>query len=130
MIDTTINISLPSLIHRVGGDAVQEAKLLAQQHACQLKRVRRSRNWMISGEALQIQAFCQCINTLHPESLAFMIRKITPALQLHQDKLESPQQRLKRLLVEDPNMTLSELMELTQCSLVEARRARFDADDL
>ncbi|GAD79388.1 hypothetical protein VEZ01S_11_00300 [Vibrio ezurae NBRC 102218] len=109
---------------------MKEAKRLAEQHACQLKRVRRSRNWMISGEALQIQTFCQCINVRHPESLAFIVRKITPALQQHQDKLESPQQRLKRLLVEDPNMTLSELMELTQCSLVEARRARFDADDL
>lgn len=127
-IDQSITVALPSLIHRVGGETAQSVKQLALKHECELKRVRRSRHWQMSGDALNIQSLCSEL-TQQPEKVLFIIKKLNLALQLHQDKLESPTDRLKRLLTENPNMTLSELMEMTHCSVAEARRARFDVDE-
>ncbi|CAM2954867.1 ribosome recycling factor family protein [Vibrio rarus] len=129
VLDANITVALPSLLHRMPKTRVAIAKELAQQHTCQLKRVRRSRHWQLTGQALDIQnVYHQLI--LAPEGLEFLIKKIQACLLLHQDKLHTPQQRLKQMLLAEPNMTLSQLMEMTQCSLVEARRARFDADEL
>ncbi|MEZ9133836.1 ribosome recycling factor [Vibrio breoganii] len=127
-IDQNITVALPSLIHRVGGETVQSVKQLALKHECELKRVRRSRHWQVSGDAINIQALCSELSQ-QPDSVLFFIKKLNLALQLHQDKLESPADRLKRLLTENPNMTLSELMEMTHCSVAEARRARFEVDE-
>ncbi|GAB7219904.1 hypothetical protein VcTj87_17250 [Vibrio comitans] len=82
----------------------------------------------MSGDALNIQALSSEL-TQQPENVLFILKKLNLALQLHQDKLESPADRLKRLLTENPNMTLSELMEMTHCSVAEARRARFEVDE-
>ncbi|MEF1339629.1 ribosome recycling factor family protein, partial [Vibrio rotiferianus] len=57
MKDTTITIPLPSLIHRIGGDNAKRAKAIAVEKKCELKRIRRSRNWQITGEALDLKAF-------------------------------------------------------------------------
>ncbi|WP_459681572.1 ribosome recycling factor family protein [Vibrio comitans] len=127
-IDQSITVALPSLIHRVGKETVQSVKQLALKHECELKRVRRSRHWQVSGDALNIQALSSEL-TQQPENVLFILKKLNLALQLHQDKLESPADRLKRLLTENPNMTLSELMEMTHCSVAEARRARFEVDE-
>lgn len=61
-----ITISLPSLIHRIGRDAVKQAQGIAKQYDCELKRVRRSRNWCIVGGAIQIQS---CTAHLQAEQL-------------------------------------------------------------
>jgi hypothetical protein len=50
-------ISLPSLIHRIGGDNAKRAQAIAVEKKCELKRIRRSRNWQIAGEALDVKAF-------------------------------------------------------------------------
>ncbi|EKG2506605.1 ribosome recycling factor, partial [Vibrio vulnificus] len=42
-------IALPSLIHRIGGEMTKHLKSVAADHGCELKRVRRSRHWQISG---------------------------------------------------------------------------------
>ncbi|GEA49668.1 ribosome recycling factor Rrf [Vibrio inusitatus NBRC 102082] len=125
--DQSITVALPSLIHRVGKETVQSVKQLALKHECELKRVRRSRHWQVSGNALNVQALCLAL-TQEPKDVLFILKKLDLALQLHQDKLELPADRLKRLLIENPNMTLSELMEMTRCSVAEARRARFEVD--
>ncbi|MFA0698159.1 ribosome recycling factor family protein, partial [Vibrio sp. 10N.222.49.C9] len=82
-------VALPSLIHRVGGETVQSVKQLALKHECELKRVRRSRHWQVSGDAINIQALCSELSQ-QPDSVLFIIKKLNLALQLHQDKLESP----------------------------------------
>ncbi|WP_239690486.1 ribosome recycling factor family protein, partial [Vibrio parahaemolyticus] len=45
MKETKITISLPSLIHRIGGDHAKRAKTLAAEKQCDLKRIMPSRNW-------------------------------------------------------------------------------------
>lgn len=123
-----ITILLPSLIHRIGREAVKQAQLLATQQGCELKRVRRSRNWSVSGNALDVQALNKALAAAKVEAFRYLIQKLDSALLLHADKLEPLAAKLVRLINENPNVTLNELIELTQCSITEARLARFQAD--
>lgn len=121
-----ITIMLPSLIHRIGRENVTQAQTLAKSYGCQLKRVRRSRNWQICGGAIDIQSFTkQLVNF---EGFRYLIQKIDTALLQHSDKLESIDAKLIRLIDNNPSITLAELMELTQCTITEARLARFQTD--
>ncbi|UTZ38699.1 ribosome recycling factor [Vibrio campbellii] len=128
MQDTTITISLPSLIHRIGGDHAKRAKTIAAENKCELKRIRRSRNWQIAGEALNLKAFLDVIRSQDDENLHFVIKKLEIGLTKHSDKLEPLEAKLIRLVMENPNITLAELMSETNCTLVQARKARFAAN--
>ncbi|MFT5704998.1 MAG: ribosome recycling factor [Shewanella sp.] len=123
-----ITISLPSLIHRIGREQVKQAKDIALQHQCELKRVRRSRNWGVTGEAINIQQFSVTLKTESGDEFSYLIKKIETALLDHADKLEPLAAKLVRLITDNPNITLAELIHMTDCTLAEARTARFDAD--
>ncbi|MGL5047512.1 MAG: ribosome recycling factor family protein [Shewanella sp.] len=127
-----ITISLPALIHRIGREAVKQAQAIATQYDCELKRVRRSRHWCMVGKALKIQS---CSAHLQAEPLlvadgafGYLIKKLESALLQHADKLEPLDAKLIRLITDNPAMTLGELMQLTQCTMTQARLARFQAD--
>ena len=123
-----ITIRLPSLIHRIGGDKAKQAKAIAMQYHCELKRVRRSRNWGLSGEAINIQSFTEQLKAENDGELSYLIQKIETALLDHADKLEPLEAKLARLINNNPGITLGELIQLTQCTEAEARVARFYAD--
>ena len=124
-----ISIPLPSLIHRIGREAAKRAQAMALKHACELKRIRRSRNWSITGQAIAIQACCGELKVEgEAAEFAFMIKKIDTALLQHADKLEPLGAKLIRLINQNPAITLGELMQQTQCSITEARLARFEAE--
>lgn len=125
-----LTISLPSLIHRIGGEHAKRAKMIAMEKKCELKRVRRSRNWMVTGDALDLNCFLEHIKSEEPEVLRFVINKMEVGLAAHQDKLEPLEAKLIRLVIENPNVTLAELMAETNCSISQARTARFDAEML
>ncbi|MDV7102816.1 ribosome recycling factor family protein [Vibrio sp. TH_r3] len=123
-----LSIHLPSLIHRIGSKWVKQAQIVAQQHECQLKRVRRSRNWQIVGQASDVN---RCLNKLKNNfdaEMSYLIKKIDTSLIENNFIDETLEQRLVRLITEQPTMTLSELMAQTNCSLLEARQARFRAN--
>ncbi|MCA1897539.1 ribosome recycling factor family protein, partial [Shewanella putrefaciens] len=127
-----ITILLPSLIHRIGREAVKQAQTIATQYNCELKRVRRSRNWCIVGAAIKIQS---CTAHLQAEqrlmadgAFRYLIQKLESALLQYADKLEPLDAKLIRLITDNPAITLGELMQLTQCTVTEARLARFQAD--
>lgn len=136
-----ITISLPSLIHRIGREEVNQAKAIALQYHCELKRVRRSRNWGITGEAINIQSFAAYLRAnetggspLQKEQakraagFGYLIKKIATALLDHADKLEPLEAKLARLITENPNITLAELVHITDCTLAQARTARSQDD--
>lgn len=89
------------------------------------------------GEAIKIQS---CSAHLQVESLpakqltakdgqfGYLIKKLETALLQHADKLEPLDAKLNRLITDNPAITLGELMQLTQCTITEARLARFQAD--
>lgn len=123
-----ITIALPSLIHRIGGEKAKQAKTIAVQYNCSLKRIRRSRNWSITGGAVDIQTFIEQLKQTEPDRFNYLIKKIETALLEHSDKLEPLEAKLARLIKQSPNITLAELVELSQCTLAEARVARFHSD--
>lgn len=123
-----IAVRLPSLIHRIGSDKTKQAKAIAVQYDCELKRVRRSRNWALIGNAIHVQAFVAGLQTQGDEGFRYLMTKVSVALLEHGDKLEPLEAKLHRLITQNLGVTLAELMQLTQCSLVEARVARFNAD--
>ncbi|WP_372930155.1 ribosome recycling factor family protein [Shewanella putrefaciens] len=127
-----ITISLPSLIHRIGREAVKQAQAIATQYDCELKRVRRSRNWCIVGAAIKIQscsAHLQAEQRLMADgAFRYLIQKLESALLQYANKLEPLDAKLIRLITDNPAITLGELMQLTQCTVTEARLARFQAD--
>ncbi|EOK5762723.1 ribosome recycling factor family protein [Vibrio vulnificus] len=123
-------IALPSLIHRIGGELTKHLKSVAADHGCELKRVRRSRHWQISGEALALQAFYDQVRRLEGDSASYLVKKMQWALASHSEKLEPLEDKLQRLVMENPAITLAELMSQTHCSLSQARSARFSAEGL
>ncbi|EJU9865535.1 ribosome recycling factor family protein [Vibrio vulnificus] len=123
-------IALPSLIHRIGGEMTKHLKSVAADHGCELKRVRRSRHWQISGEALALQAFYDQVRRLEEDSASYLVKKMQLALASHSEKLEPLEDKLQRLVMENPAITLAELMSHTHSSLSQARSARFSAEGL
>ncbi len=130
MNSTQLTISLPSLIHRIGGEQAKRAKAMAAEKGCELKRIRRSRNWQVCGEAMDLKRFLDCIQAEQSEGLQFIINKLGVGLAAHQDKLEPLEMKLVRLVLQNPNVTLAELMAETNCTIAQARTARFDAEIL
>ena len=128
MTNEPIDIALPSLIQRIGGENAKQAKMVLQEYDCQLKRVRRSRNWLLRGDAKMIQSCLLRWQADNPEAFKYLIHKIEVSLQNHADKLEPIEVKLQRLIAHYPNMTLTELMQLTNCSVAEVRLARFNAE--
>ncbi|MGR2947770.1 ribosome recycling factor family protein [Vibrio vulnificus] len=123
-------IALPSLIHRIGGELTKHLKSVAADHGCELKRVRRSRHWQIAGEAIALQAFYDQVRRLEENSASYLVKKMQLALASHSEKLEPLEDKLQRLVMENPAITLAELMSQTHCSLSQARSARFSAEGL
>lgn len=97
-------------------------------YGCNLKRVRRSRNWQLVGQAEHVQSFMLHLKTLPIDEWRYLIAKIEAELQLNLDKLESLEDKLARVIAASPNITLAELMHATNCTLIEARTARFKAE--
>ncbi|PSU45034.1 ribosome recycling factor [Photobacterium frigidiphilum] len=128
MTDKTITTLLPSLIHRIGSDNTKKSKLVALECGCEIKRIRRSRNWQITGNENSYKLLSERLKLSEPDAMQFLIRKIDDKLTTYNDKLERIEDKLKRLVLKSPNITLAELMQITNCSITEARFARFDAD--
>lgn len=77
---------------------------------------------------MDVKAFLDHLKSEEAEVMRFAINKIEQALLAHQDKLEPLDVKLIRLVRQNPNITLAELMAETNCTLVQARAARFDAE--
>ncbi|WP_341274631.1 ribosome recycling factor family protein [Shewanella maritima] len=125
--NSVISIGFPALIHRIGREQAQTLKLIAVNFSCELKRVRRSRNWQLQGEAHQVQAVLEHVQTLG-DSYSYFTTRLAKAMVPHADKLETIEVKLVRLINASPNLTLAELIAMTQCTEAQARTARFNAD--
>ncbi|KJY85112.1 hypothetical protein TW81_01510 [Vibrio galatheae] len=106
-----ISVTLNSLVHRVPDKA--ELIALATEHDCQLKRIRRSRHWLLSGQEEKLRAL---ITLLDNEAHQWIVKAI-------ERSLPKPVFDLSAILTEKPNITLQQLVSETSCSLFEARKA-------
>ncbi|MCG7495275.1 ribosome recycling factor family protein [Vibrio sp. Of7-15] len=128
MTDTKITIQLPSLIHRIGGENAKIAKQLATGCECQIKRIRRSRHWQITGEPASLEKLMVTLAGFDAEAMRFIVKKLESGVALPLEKPETMEGVLKRLVSQNPNVTLAELMQKTNCSISQARAARFAVD--
>lgn len=124
----TIPTHLPSLIHRIGGASVKEAKQLVMEQGAVLKRVRRSRNWQLLADLAQLERILKELKAQYPDKMRYVIEKLEQKLIECGPPPESKQTKLHRLITENPNTTLAELMASTDCTISEAREARFIID--
>ncbi len=123
-----LTVRLPSLIQKIGRERVREMRRIALGYQCELKRIRRSRHWQICGQCLDLKKLAKDSFFFDGES-AFHIRNtLISATQQHQESIEPLERRLLSLIRIRPDITLSELMERTDCSIQEARKARFLAE--
>jgi len=119
----TLTIAFPSLIRRIGGEKAKALKLIAREHKCELKRIRRSRNWQLTGEANHLDEFAQHLKRLDVVTeFPFVAQKVTEASGPYQQA--SLPARLAELIINNPAITLSEMMEKTGCTIAQARLAR------
>ncbi len=122
-------ISLPSLIHRIGGEQAKVAKQIAQETQCKIKRIRRSRNWQVEGMLHHLDAFSVQLKQVDERQFQFLIKKIDDNLVVIKQQIEPLELQVKRLLDNDPTMTLAELIQQTQCTLAQARTARANLEE-
>lgn len=130
MTHSPLQIKLPSLIHRIGREQVRRVQQQAAEHNYQLKRIRRSRNWQMLGQLEALETLVEHLKQPSPNELSYLINKLSDAVQSEQDKRQPKQQRLAALIQQQPNITVAKLAELANCSLSEARAARFMQQEL
>ena len=112
--DKLISIPLPALLRRVHKAYALKALIRAQ--GCQLTRIGRSRNWQLKATLSQIQLTCEAIEQQQETSWQWLVSKLLSYREnLTFDMLLEIAQR-------NPNISVSQLMALTDCSISEARR--------
>jgi len=112
----------------MGGDRVKILKETALQFYCELKRIRRSRNWQLQGNVDNLEQFAQQLKGRDVvQDSPFFVEKVLDSVRPHlQDSLPV---HLAQLVANNPAITLAELMEKTGCTIVQARLAR-DEEEL
>ncbi|GAM62378.1 hypothetical protein JCM19232_5342 [Vibrio ishigakensis] len=73
-----------------------------------------------------VNAFAQAVPRQRLVKETYFLSKITPVLRA--TKTETPQEMLMRLLKDQPDLTVAELVDATGCDLTEVRRARIEFD--
>lgn len=119
---------LPSLVRRLGGERVKKAKRIALENGGLLKRIRRSRNWHLICNLSSLQQITDALVESYPEEMGFLISKFKEQLAKCGPPPETTEEQLTRLIVANPNITLAELINITNCTISEARKARFALD--
>lgn len=106
-----IPVKLNNLLHRIDCKAAMVA--LATQHGGSLKRIRRSKNWLLTGTQAQL---VEISSKLCEQKTQWIVKAIDNALP-------KPTFNLTSIMAANPAMTVNQLMAETGCSLVEARTA-------
>ncbi|KOO14332.1 hypothetical protein AKJ18_15145 [Vibrio xuii] len=113
-----ISVPLNSFVHRVA-DKAQVIQVMSEQD-CQIKRIRRSRNWLLSGEE---EALRQLKSQLTTEDTQWIVTAIDKTLP-------TPVVDLAVLIANSPNITINQLVAQSGCTISEARLAIDEFEDL
>jgi len=105
------SIKLNNFLHRI--DCKTTIIELVIQHGCHLKRIRRSRNWLLTGHKNQL---ADISNKLQQGKTLWIAQAIDKALP-------KPTFNLISIIKANPKMTVNQLIVETGCTLIEARCA-------
>jgi hypothetical protein len=111
-----ISIKLNNFLHRIDCKATMIE--LTTQHCCSLKRIRRSKNWLLMGNQNQL---VEISNQLRQEKALWIAQTIDKALP-------KPTFSLTLIMKSNPEMTVNRLITETGCTLIEARYAIDNAE--
>ena len=111
-----ISIKLNNFLHRI--DCKATIIKLTDHHCCTLKRIRRSRNWLLVGHKDQL---VKLSNKLQQDKTVWIAQVIEKALP-------KPTLNLTFIAQSNPAMSVNQLMAETGCSLLEARSAIDEAE--
>jgi hypothetical protein len=106
-----LSIKLNNFLHRIDCKATMIE--LATQHCCSLKRIRRSKNWLLMGNQSQL---VEISDKLRQKKVLWIAEAIDKALP-------KPTFSLTLIMKSNPAMTVNRLMTETGCTLIEARCA-------
>jgi len=97
-------------------------------NGCTIKRIRRSKNWLLTGKPAQLIE----VNKHLQQHLAENIesKKVGWILEAIDKGLPKPSVDLVTLVRSNPDMTINRLIVETGCTLIEARIAIDKAEDL
>ena len=110
-----VSVNLNSFVRRT--DKTSQLKNLLRSHGGQLKRVGRSRNWQMTVPLNGLLALIRVIESSR-ESSWLWVGKL---LEQSKPKLSSDQ--LSQIAREHSNISVAQLVSLTDCTMGEARRA-------
>ena len=113
-----LSIQLNNFLHRI--DCKATIIELAAQHGCSLKRIRRSKNWSLTGNQAQLVAVSEQLKQGRTLWIAEAINKALP----------KPTFDLTAIVQANPDMTINRLIAETGCTLIEARAALDKAEGL
>lgn len=114
---TSISIKLNNFLHRI--DCKVTLIALVTEYGCSLKRIRRSKNWSLTGTQSQLVAISKQLEQGRTLWIAESINKGLP----------KPTFDLTAIVQSNPDMTLNRLIAETGCTLTEARAALDKAED-
>jgi len=112
------SITLNNFLHRI--DCKTTIIELATQQGCSLKRIRRSKNWSLTGNQSQLVAVSEQLQQGKTLWISDAIHKALP----------KPTFDLTAIVQSNPDMTINRLIAETGCTLIEARAALDKAEDL
>ncbi|TEW43237.1 ribosome recycling factor family protein [Psychromonas algicola] len=129
------SITLNNFLHRI--DCKTTIIELATQQGCSLKRIRRSKNWSLTGNQSQLiavseqlqQALIMKEQDLHKTSFK-NVKKVTWIVETINKTLPKPTFDLTAIVQANPDMTINRLIAETGCTLIEARAALDKAEYL
>lgn len=104
-----LSIKLNNFLHRIDSKSIILA--LASQHQCILKRIRRSKNWLLIGNKSQVMEMSLHLREHNIFWIADAIDKALPKVPVN----------LELFLKLNPSMTVNQLIQVAGCSLIEAR---------
>ena len=110
-----VSVNLNSFVRRTDNNS--QLKNLLRSHGGQLKRVGRSRNWQMTVPLNGLLALIRVIES-SGESSWLWVGKL---LEQRKPKLSSDQ--LSQIAREHSNISVAQLVSLTDCTMGEARRA-------
>jgi hypothetical protein len=113
-----LSIQLNNFLHRI--DCKTTIIELVTQQSCNLKRIRRSKHWSLTGNQNQLVAVSEQLIQLKTLWIAEAINKALP----------KPTFDLTAIVQANPDMTINRLIAETGCTLIEARAALDKAEDL
>jgi len=113
-----LSVKLNNFLHRI--DCKKTMIDLAMQHCCSLKRIRRSRNWLLMGTVSQLKSLSNKLTETKNSWISNVITQRLPTPEIND---------LVLLIKMNPTITINQLLIETGCSIVEARNAIDTAED-